>query len=120
MVIMEAFIERTFGRARSRTVHGLGKNRTPSPAQAKTYLHALCLGRDDAKTHIALRIDLRILLTWLIERGRLEIFRDGRRCGLRRKRADRGKGRQHRNGLSQRPAPQPNPRRRGDIITQTY
>ena len=83
MIIVKPLIERPFGSAHPRPVRRLRQDRTAAPAQPQADLHHFGVGRDDAETGIALRIDLRIGLSRLVERGGFEILHH--RCGRDRR-----------------------------------
>ncbi len=64
---METLVERAFSGAGPCAVGALGQHRAAAAAQAQAHLHRLRIGRRDAETGIALRIDLRKGLPRLVE-----------------------------------------------------
>ena len=77
MVIVEALVHRAGGRAGPETVSVLLKDGATLAAETEADDHGSGLGGLDAEAGIALRIDHRVLLTVLVQLGRLEVLDDG-------------------------------------------
>jgi hypothetical protein len=70
MIVVKAFVQRSFRGAYPGAVFGLREG--GAPAQGHAYV--LGLGHHDAKSSVSLRIYLRILLTWLVQSRGPEVF----------------------------------------------
>ncbi len=64
MVVVKAFIQRPCRGANPHAIIGFLKRRAPATAQA--HADALGLGRNNSKSSVALRVDLRVLLAGLV------------------------------------------------------
>ncbi len=66
VIIMETFIQWTFCSTHPGGIGHLFKFRSAPAAKAQADADAICIRRNYFETGIALRVDLRILLSWLI------------------------------------------------------
>jgi hypothetical protein len=66
MVVVKTLIQRPRRGANPRAIIGFLKRRAPTTAQAQAYADALSLWRNDSKSSVALRVDLRVFLARLV------------------------------------------------------
>ena len=67
MVVVEAFIHRSGCGAHPDAVLAFREGGAPATAQAQAHGDGLRIGRRDAEARVALGVDLRVLLAWLVQ-----------------------------------------------------